>query len=490
MDKSPANKIVKNTGYFTGALVLQKIISFIYFSYLATRLGAENTASYFFALSFSTIFSVFVDFGLTNLINREVAKNQESDQKLLSNAIGIKILSSIIIFILIIFTSKILGYSQYLIKMILLSSLIMILDNFTSLFFSIVRGKHNLKYESIASVAFQIIVAIIGYLTLQTTKDPFTLLFALLFASTINLIYSSFIISLKYKLSLKVGFDKKFIKILLYMALPFAISAIFTRISGNIDSVILSKMSTQKALGCYALAYKITFAFQFIPMAFSASLYPAFTHFYNYEKEKLYNIFNKSLKYLLLISMPISIGIVAIAEPITLKIYGVDFIDSILTLKILILNLPFIFLTFPTGAFLNACNLQKTHTKNIGITMITSIMLNFILIPIYAQNGAAIASVLSSILYLVLNINSSIKKIEYKSKELLINFIKILIACIIMYIIVTFISNTMNLIIAIILGTVSYILSILLLKILDKTDTQTLLNILRKKPQPQADNII
>ena len=248
-------------------------------------------------------------------------------------------------------------------------------------------------------------------------------------------------------------------------------------------------MSTQKALGCYALAYKITFAFQFIPMAFSASLYPAFTHFYNYEKEKLYSIFNKSLKYLLLISMSISFGIIAVAYPVILKIYGKDFLDSVLTLKILILNLPFIFLTFPTGAFLNACNLQKIHTKNIGIMMITSIILNFILIPIYAQNGAAIASVLSSILYLVLNINSSIRKIEYKSRELIINFVKILLACGIMYIVVIFTNKTINLIVAIIFGIFSYILSILLLKILDKTDTQTILSIFLKKNKSQADNI-
>lgn len=488
--KSPENKIAKNTGYFTGALVLQKIISFIYFSYLATRLGAENTASYFFALSFSTLFSVFVDFGLANLMNREIAKNKESDQRLLSNAIGIKLLSSIIVFIVIILASKILDYSQYLIKMILLSSFIMILDNFTNLFFSVIRGKHNLKYESIGSIIYQLIVGCIGYITLQITKDPFTLLFAILCASTINLIYSSIIIKFKYKLSIIAKFDKTFIKILIITAIPFAISAIFTRISGSVDSIILSKMSTQLALGYYALAYKITFAFQFIPMAFSASLYPAFTHFYNYEKEKLYNIFNKSMKYLLLISMPISFGIIAIAYPITVKIYGEDFIGSVLTLQILILNLPFIFLTFPTGAFLNACNLQKIHTKNIGITMIISIILNLFLIPIYAQNGAAVASVLSSAIYLILNINSSIRKIEYKSKELIINFVKILTSCILMYFIVFFVNSKINLLSAIILGIIFYTLSIFLFRILQKNDIQMLINIFKKKSESKIQEIL
>lgn len=481
MDKSPSNKIVKNTGYFTGALVFQKIISFIYFSYLATQLGAENTAQYFFALSFSTLFSVFVDIGLSSLINREIAKNQESEQKLLSNSIGIKILTSTAVFVIMIIFAKILNYSDYLFKMIIFSSLIMILDNFTIIFFSIIRGKHNLKYESLSSIFFQIIVAISGYLLLLKTKDPFTMLFALFIASCFNLAYSALIIKFKYRLSIIPKFDYKFIKILLITSLPFAISMIFTRISGNIDSLILSKLGTQRALGYYALAYKITFAFQFIPMAFSASLYPAFTHFYNYEKEKLYSVFNKSLRYLLLIGMPISFGIIAIAYPITLRVYGLDFLNSVKTLQILIINIPFIFLTFPTGAFLNACNLQKIHTKNIGITMISSIVLNFLLIPIYSQNGAAIASVCSSILYLTLNILSSIKQIQFKTKELVINFFKILIACFIMYFCVILLINKINLWITIILSGISYCLSILLLKIIEKNDLKMMINILKKQ---------
>ncbi len=359
------------------------------------------------------------------------------------------------------------------------SSVLMIIDNFTILFFSIIRGKHNLKYESISSIIFQIIVAVSGYLILLKTKDPLTMLFALLFASCFNMIYSSLIIKYKYKLSIIPKFNYEFIKILLISALPFAISTIFIRISGNIDSIILSKLSTQKALGYYALAYKITFAFQFIPMAFSASLYPAFTHFYNYEKEKLYSIFNKSLKYLLLISAPISFGIIAIAHPITLKIYGLDFMGSVKTLQILIINLPFVFLSFPTGAFLNACNLQKKHTKNIGITMIVSIILNFVLIPIYAQNGAAIASVISSIVYLTLNILSSIKQIKFKTKELIINSFKIIFACFIMYFAVISLINKFNLVIGIVLGGILYILSILVLKIIDKEDLRMIKNILK-----------
>ena len=50
-----ARTIASNTILYTGALTMQKVLSFIYFSYLARSLGAELTGKYFFALSLAAI---------------------------------------------------------------------------------------------------------------------------------------------------------------------------------------------------------------------------------------------------------------------------------------------------------------------------------------------------------------------------------------------------------------------------------------------------
>ena len=470
MNDSPSNKLIKNTSYYTIALVVQKIISFTYFSYLASKIGSVGTAKYFFAVSFVTIFSVFIDLGLSSLINREIAKDKESHQKLLSNVIGVKLLSTLFIIAAIFLFSNILNYNQYLKNMIYLSMITMIIDSFTITFFAVIRGKHNLKYESISAILFQLIVITSGYFILQKTQEPLLLLFVLLIASIFNFTYSSIILIKKYKIHIIPKFDKEFIKLLLITTWPFAIAGIFMRISGSIDSVFLSKLATEKALGYYGLAYKITFAFQFIPLAFSASLYPAFTHFFNYEKEKLENIFNKSIIYLLIIGFPISVGILSIANPIILKIYGYDFYGAILTLQILISSIPFLFITFPMGALLNATNLQKKHTKNIGITMIVSIIFNFFLIRLYSQNGAAIASIISTLTYLTLNTITCRKIINIHYKEIIINVIKILIACAIMALSIKYFENKTNLLFIMVIGATTYALMAYTLKIFTKKD--------------------
>ena len=69
--------IAKNTSYFTLALIVQKIISFSYFTIIARNLLPDDLGKYYFAISFTTIFAIFIDLGLSNVLMREVPKIKE-----------------------------------------------------------------------------------------------------------------------------------------------------------------------------------------------------------------------------------------------------------------------------------------------------------------------------------------------------------------------------------------------------------------------------
>ena len=60
--------IAKNTSYFTLALIIQKVISFAYFAVLARNLAPAELGQYYLAISFTTIFAIFVDLGLANIL--------------------------------------------------------------------------------------------------------------------------------------------------------------------------------------------------------------------------------------------------------------------------------------------------------------------------------------------------------------------------------------------------------------------------------------
>ena len=74
------SSIIKNAAFMTIASVGQKIAAFAYFTIIARYIGANNTGRYFIALSFTTVFVVFVDLGLTNVLVREGAKYKNKIQ--------------------------------------------------------------------------------------------------------------------------------------------------------------------------------------------------------------------------------------------------------------------------------------------------------------------------------------------------------------------------------------------------------------------------
>jgi O-antigen/teichoic acid export membrane protein len=74
-------------------------------------------------------------------------------------------------------------------------------------------------------------------------------------------------------------FNKNYLFDLALIGWPFTLAAIFARIYSFADSIILSKLAGDTVVGWYSIAYKITFAFQFVPLALTAALYPKLSQY-------------------------------------------------------------------------------------------------------------------------------------------------------------------------------------------------------------------
>jgi len=175
--------IAKNTSYFTLALVLQKIISFTYFTLIARALGPEDLGKYYFAISFASVFSILMDIGLTNVLTREIAREKNKANIYLGSVMAVKLPLSVITGLIIILAANLLGYGELTKILIYFSTVCVILDSFTSAFFSASRGFHNLSFESLSSVLFQLIVLVTGLTILKLDLGLKWLMGSLLLAS-------------------------------------------------------------------------------------------------------------------------------------------------------------------------------------------------------------------------------------------------------------------------------------------------------------------
>ncbi|MAF13283.1 MAG: hypothetical protein CMI53_00110 [Parcubacteria group bacterium] len=458
------DSLAKNTTYYTAALTVQKILAFIYFWFISNSLFPGQLGQYIFALSYTTLFSIFVDLGLSPVLTREASKYKDKANTYLRNVIGLKlplsIITLLVAWITINFTDKESGVRL----LVYLASIIMILDSFSLSFWVIFRSRQNLKYESIATILVQIIIFSLGVVALKTTGEVKHLIMALLAASAFNFLFSLILIKVKLKFSLKPQFDPTIYRYFLRIIPAFALAGIFVKIYNTSDTVLLSFLNSDESVAYFAIPAKVVYAFQqIIPAAFAAVIFPAFSYYYKTSKKLLTQTFDKAFNYLTIISLPITAGLL-ILIPEIIRLVWPSYHVVIPAFFVMALAIPFIFLAFPTGYLLNATDRQRNTTINRGVVTVLAIVLNIILIPKLDFFGAGITFFVTNVVLLILDFIWVRKVITLKIWNMTMLVFKSVSASAIMILGIYLTKPYFHLIILVPFGAIVYFLTLSMLK--------------------------
>ena len=392
--------VAHNTIWLTGSLVAQKVLSFVYFAIIARQLGVEETGLYVFALAFTALFGIFADFGLTPVVIREVARERDHSQfspdvKIrFTVSLRLKMLFMVLSAVLAVGFTKLLGYEERTLMLVLATTGVMMLDAVHVFAYGILRGVQNLRFEAMGMFFGQLLVVSLGGWVLFNGASLFLLVGALAVGSLFNVVNALYHV---WKLGIRVPFLYRVtmgdVKGLISMAWPFAAAGILARGYAQIDVILLSKISGLSAVGLYAVPSKIVFAFQFIPIALAAALYPAMSRAFISSRDRLAKIVHISMTYLLLIAVPLIVILLTMSPLIVKYVFGEAYVSSVVLLQILSLSMLFGFIDFPIGSLLNAAHKQHLQTASMFITLVVNLVLNLILIPRYGALGATVAAV-------------------------------------------------------------------------------------------------
>ncbi|HIP49762.1 MAG TPA: flippase, partial [Lutibacter sp.] len=131
-------------------------------------------------------------------------------------------------------------------------------------------------------------------------------------------------------------------------------------------------------------------------------LLPKMHRWAHHGREKFYATYRHGNLVMLIIGI-IAMIIVWISATWAIPfLFGANYTDSVQLLNILALSIPVIFVASSVGATLVTKEHMKNKVKYMGSVAVFNILLNIIIIPIYGAIGAAIATVMSNILLLLL----------------------------------------------------------------------------------------
>jgi len=248
------------------------------------------------------------------------------------------------------------------------------------------------------------------------------------------------------------------------------------------DKIMLGNLQhNMSEVGFYEYSHKIILIITHIISAFAVVMLPVISQEFiknNWDGIKKY--INESINFVIFLAIPLTFGAIALSNNLVNVIFGKNYLKAIVLIKILALSIIPIGITTIIGEqYLVSTKQEKKFTKYIMIGTITNIVINFVLIPKYASIGASLATIISEIMILLIEI-PIIKELINK-KEFILNFMKYVLYSIIMFTVVYLIGmiqrNYIILIIQVLIGILSYIVILLLTK--DKM-FYTIINKLKK----------
>lgn len=383
-------RVAKNTGIVIIGNVISRLISLVVIIYLARYLGIVGFGKFTFVFAYLAFFMLLPDLGLQNILVREISRNPSKAPNVIGNSYIIRLILSIIAIVLSMITITFVSYPEDTKTYVYIAAFTLLFQSFSNLHSSLFIANLRMEYDVYAKLVFRILSACLILRVIFLHGTLAQIMAIMVFSEVIRMLIS-YMFSRKFvkpRFEIDLGLWKYLIK----ESLPLALSAAIWTLYHYIDIVMLSPMSGDDAVGIYSAAHKLVEPFSLIPMAVMVSLFPIMSKSFKKSEDIILKSYRLSIKYLLIIALPVAIGVIILADRIILLIYGTNFVNSTTVLRILIIAIVFTFMYFVLLNILISIDKQKLNTLSSGMGAIANVILNFMLIPILSYNGAAIAT--------------------------------------------------------------------------------------------------
>lgn len=384
------NSIQKNFIINGIKIFFNLLFPIITFPYISRILGPIGIGKITFATSVINYFLLFTNLGIPLYGIREIARTRENKlnlSKSFSEILFLNFLTTIfgMIIFIIFLKSNLFGNDIKLFQIMSLNIIFAFIG--VEWYF---QGIEDYGYITKRSILFKIISMIFMFLFVKN-KDDIVIYAGIL---VLALVGSNILNFFKAEKKVLISFKNLNIKKHLKPILTIFSMNIATSIYTNLDSVMLGYRSSDYALGIYSASSKIIHLVLGIVTSLGAVLLPRISNYIvNKKEEKLKEILENTLTFLLAISIPCIIGINFTTVEIIKIFSGNEFMTAVKTMRILSSIIFFIaFSNFLGIQILYPRGEEKKVLYSVIVGAVINFSLNWVLIPKYAENGAAVAT--------------------------------------------------------------------------------------------------
>lgn len=358
------------------------------------RVGAAEFGNYFALISFSFLFNILLDLGLTNWNTRHVAQNPESVAHRFHLIFTLRLLLAVAYLIICMSLGAAFGYNSTQLMMVGVLAFNQFLVAGIQYLRSNLAGMHLFKQDSVLSVLDRLILTIhMSYLLWFSGAGLFKtewLVYGQTLAYSITFLVA-FVLVKKHSGAFVFEWNFQEIKALLRGALPFAALIFVTAMAYRIDSVLLERLRGPEDAGHYAMGFRFFEATNMVSYLFASLLLPIFSRMLH-QGEGVTPLVSLSYRLMLVGTLLIATASWFWAEGILGFIYGSPHSEAVLAFRWLMIGCAAFSLQYVFGTLITASGQMKLLVRIALAGVVASLVMNLTLIPQYGALGAAITN--------------------------------------------------------------------------------------------------
>jgi polysaccharide transporter, PST family len=399
---TPFKKIIYNTSWLLADRIIRMGVGVIVIIWIARYLGPEQFGIYNYAIAFVALFTALSTLGLDHIVVREIVRQPDKKDEIVGSALLMRLFSSLMNLVLISVIIFLLRPDDTLTRtMVIIIASAMIFQSFEVFDFWF-QSQVQSKYTVLAkNAAFLFISGVhIGLILSGATLIAFAIArLGEMFLFAIGLI---FLYRYTGSALRKLRFRLKQATHLLRDSWPLILSGIMIMLYMRIDQVMLGEIIGDTSVGIYSAAIRLTEVWFFIPTAILISVFPNIIETKKRDEGLYYRRLQRLYTTLTWMAIAIAVVVLFLAEPVIRLLYGQEFQGAGSVLVISIWAGVFVFQGLARTKWYIAENLQKYNYYFTGTGVIVNIILNIILIPTYEAPGAAVATLITQFVVVIL----------------------------------------------------------------------------------------
>jgi O-antigen/teichoic acid export membrane protein len=385
-----SQRIVKNAIFGVGGSVIGGLVYLATVLIIAHAVSVREFGKYSFVLAFAMFVSNVADSGLPRMLIREVARDRDGFVPVAGATFSLIWLISGAMCLLVCLVVPFLHLGTDVKIATIVMSFATLANFHSSGYGAVLRAFEDNELDRLGFVLHKVFLLGFVFLGVKLHLGLIGFVGAHFVANVLLWNFCHLMVA-RFYARIPLHINVALWKSLLLSSLPLGGGVMLRQLALQLDILVLSWLSNLTTVGLFSGPYRISMALRIIPQTLSLPLFPLYSRTAHFSPARFTEVYQLSIKFFVLISIPVAAFFTAWSEPILRMTLGAKYLPAIPAMQLLGIGLVPFFLSTLFQYLFAALDQQKRFLVSTCVGSTLRLLLLFILIPMFGFIGPAIA---------------------------------------------------------------------------------------------------